>query len=202
MNLPFFRFLILGFLTLSSWKTNAQSQLKKTIQKGTHSFELTYLPPDTIFAENVETGELVKKISVEDWKPTKMDGKSLKVASELGNNYALTEKSLDIYFMEYINENRGQFSQLPNVQYSIGFHNIVVDEKGNIVYYTFSGIETKYLVANHELKKELEKQLCNFIESGKIKFQPAVFEGKKIPSAGYNSYVKFSIQNNQLQFDI
>jgi hypothetical protein len=191
-----------GFLTyiLLACTTYAAAQNKmahRITYKG-NVLECQLIPSDTIFIENAETAEREIKITLPDTIPITMNGQHIAQESEVQNN-ALPERSIDEYLIDLVNSHKPLFDQLADGAYSIRLRHFVVNEKGSLCYYKFDGIEAHHQAnkttnEEHKTVADINKLINDLMQSGKIKFEAAEKEGKKLLSVGNYGFVDISVQ--------
>ena len=194
----------LGFLALlllaCSTNTVAQDRAVHKITYKGKVFECRIIPSDTVFIENVVTAEREMKITVPDTIPITMNGQHIAQENEVQTS-ALPERSLDEYLIDLVNSHKSLFDQLFDGEYSIRIRHFVVNEKGELCYYKFDGIQ-----ANEPTKKPsnernktiaaINKLIIDFVQSGTIKFEAAEKDGKKLCSVGNYASVELSVQDH------
>lgn len=192
----------IGFLSLIilGYSHNALAQSKivhKLIFKG-NVIECKIVPSDTIYVENEETAKRDMKISVPDTIPIVMNGQAIAQESEVQST-ALPNRSLNEYLIDLVNSHKSLFDQLVDGEYSIRVRHFVVNEKGDLCYYKFDGIQANHQAnktTNEEYKTEsdINKLINDGIQSSKIKFEAAEKDGKKLLSVGNYGFVEISVQ--------
>lgn len=163
-------------------------------------FECQIIPSDTIYIDNIETTEREMKITVPDTIPVTMNEQHIAQVNEVQSS-ALPEHSIDEYLIDVVNSHKSLFDQLADGEYSIRVRHFVVNEKGNLCYYKFDGIEA-YHQANkttneeHKTMAAINKLINDFIQSGTIKFEAAEKEGKRLLSVGNYGFVDIRVQDH------
>ncbi len=172
-------------------------------------FELWSPPSDTVYIENIVTGEREMKISMMDLYPIKMNDLPIPNGKEV-QTPALPERSMDEYFIDLALKHKELFNQLPDGQYRINPRHFVVSEEGKILYYKFDGIETIRQAAgtdgnakNDKTKAEISKIIHEFISSDNIHFEAAEKDKKKTLSIViYGANVGFTVKEHKMTVDL
>lgn len=199
-------------LILSSNRLNAQTNLStsaegnKTVQHKGNVFELRSEPADTIYVENIETHELERKVSFADAYPIKMN--DIEIVSK-PQSPALPNRSLNEYFIDLIFQNKALFDQLPDGQYFINPRHFVVNEEGEILYYKFDGIDfykkmrnPDMLTKSNVVNEKINNLINDLINSGKIRFEAAQNEGKKVLSVASGAFLSFTVTDHKANIDL
>ena len=116
---------------------SASSQSNQKIKFNGNEIELISNPSDTIYVENIETGEREMKISKPDDYPKAING--LHIIKEV-QNPPLPERSLNEYFIDLVLQNKALFDQLSDGHYYLNPRHFVINEEGKIMYYKFEGL--------------------------------------------------------------
>jgi hypothetical protein len=172
-------------------------------------FELQSDPIDTVYIENIVTGEREMKISRMDLYPVKMNGLPIAGIKDL-QTPALPQRSLDEYFIDLALKNKAFFNQLPDGQYRINPRHFVVSEEGKILYYKFDGIETIRQAEgtdgnakNDKTKAEISRIIHEFISSDNIHFEAAEKDKKKTLSIViYGASVGITVKEHKMTVDL
>lgn len=196
---------------------NAQSKTKPVpvqknmVQHNGNVFELCSPPADTIYIENIETGEQEKKISMIDSFPIKMNDIAIAGHKDV-QELPLPERSINEYFIDFVNENKDLFNQLHDGSYILYARHFVINEAGAIMYYKFEGIQesrNNIKTNSPEISKQMEQiklainnQVNALITSGKIVFAPANKNGKKIMAMANGARIYIKVKDHLANVDI
>lgn len=114
-----------------------------TIVYNGNIFEAENLHSDTAIMLDLETGELYSEITNATPVLLKMNGISIHDSKDVDHPSSLTSQSLKRYILintEHI------LRKLGDGEYRIKIDNVIIDDKGRIVYYDYNGIEKHVLV--------------------------------------------------------
>jgi hypothetical protein len=143
-----------------------------------------YLPqgqPDTQTIVDPVTNKKVVKITTKDPVPTKMNGIRIYNTDEVDAKPAPAEKigTLELYIVKGLST---ELNKLSNGNYFLYVSNVIVDDKGKVVYYEYDGLtsERNKNKISADVKKALEKQIDPLLNSapgftpGKLKGRPVI----------------------------
>lgn len=192
------------FLCFTTQSTFAQSNQK--IKFNGNEIELVSNPSDTIYIENVETGEREMKISMPDDYPKTVNGRPIIKDVQ---NPPLPERSLNEYFIDFVLQNKALFDQLSDGHYYLNPRHFVVNEEGKIMYYKFEGVASSKSKNKNDMAKEndivksnINKMINDYIISGKIHFVPGEKDGKKVLAIANSAYVGISVKDHKANVDL
>lgn len=204
-TLRIFKMYLIGiFIFTCTNLTLAQSTQK--IKFNGNEIELKSNPSDTIYIENIETGEREMKISMPDPFPISMNGKTIINETHIT---PLPERSLSEYFIDFVLQNKALFDQLSDGHYYINPRHFVINEEGKIMYYKFEGIAWQMphsspdiVTQNDVVKSNINKLINDYITSGKIKFEAAEKDGKKMLAVANSAYVGITVKDHTANVDL
>lgn len=204
-TLRIFKMYLIGIFIFNC--TNlALAQSTQKIKFNGNEIELISNPSDTIYVENIETGEREMKISMPDPLPISMNGKTIINETHIT---PLPERSLSEYFIDFVLQNKTIFNQLSDGHYYLNPRHFVINEEGKIMYYKFEGIASKRSISSSDMvnqndivKSNINKLINDYITSGKIKFEAAEKDGKKVISIANSAYVGFSVKDHTANVDL
>jgi uncharacterized protein YjfI (DUF2170 family) len=124
-------------LLACTWTQRTLAQSNRKILFNGNEIELSTPSTDTLYIENIETGEREIKVSIPDPFPIAMNGKTIINETHCS---PLPERSLNEYFIDLVLQNKTLFDQLTDGQYYINPRHFVINEEGSIKYYKFEGI--------------------------------------------------------------
>ena len=187
-------------LLACTWTQRALAQSNRKILFNGNEIELSTPSTDTLYIENIETGEREIKVSIPDPFPIAMNGKTIINETHCS---PLPERSLTEYFIDLVVQNKTLFDQLSDGQYEINPRHFVINEEGSIKYYKFEGITLRthhssidIVTKNDVVKSKINKLINDFIQSGNIQFDAAEKEGKKILAVAHGAYVGISVKDH------
>lgn len=102
-----------------------------------NKFTLSAPVHDTIILSDPATGKEQTKIMTKEPYPIKMNGKDLPQKADRQAAYTGTDANLRAYIMRNLKK---ELAELKDGMYSININNILVDEKGRIVYFDYHDI--------------------------------------------------------------
>lgn len=139
-------------------------------------FELSEKMHDTIMVEDPVTGKMLMKIAEREPQPIKMNGQQIYDYLEVGPK--VQGLKLREYFRNAIMD---ESDLLIRMGYNFRLFDVVIDEKGRVVYYTFSGLYKSYNA--RELPEKEIKRINKKIETvlKDIEATPAMLDGKPVP---------------------
>jgi hypothetical protein len=193
-------------LLACTWAQPALAQSNRKILFNGNEIELSTPSTDTLYIENIETGEREIKVSIPDPFPIAMNGKTI-----INETHCrpLPERSLNEYFIDLVLQNKTLFDQLTDGQYYINPRHFVINEEGSIKYYKFEGITLRMhhssidiVTKNDVVKSKINKLINDFIQSGNIQFEAAEKEGKKILAVAHGAYVSITVKNHKANVDL
>lgn len=193
-------------LLACAWTQRALAQSNRKILFNGNEIELSTPSTDTLYIENIETGEREIKVSIPDPFPIAMNGKTIINETHCS---PLPERSLNEYFIDLVLQNKTLFDQLTDGQYYINPRHFVINEEGSIKYYKFEGITLRthhssidIVTKNDVVKSKINKLINDFIQSGNIQFEAAEKEGKKILAVAHGAYVGISVKDHKAIVDL
>ena len=193
-------------LLACTWTQRALAQSNRKILFNGNEIELSTPSTDTLYIENIETGEREIKVSIPDPFPIAMNGKTIINETHCS---PLPERSLNEYFIDLVLQNKTLFDQLSDGQYEINPRHFVINEEGSIKYYKFEGITLRMhhssidiVTKNDVVKSKINKLINDFIQSGNIQFEAAEKEGKKILAVAHGAYVGISVKDHITKVDL
>jgi hypothetical protein len=193
-------------LLACTWTQGALAQSNRKILFNGNEIELSTPSTDTLYIENIETGEREIKVSIPDPFPIAMNGKTIINETHCS---PLPERSLNEYFIDLVLQNKTLFDQLTDGQYYINPRHFVINEEGSIKYYKFEGITLRMhhssidiVTKNDVVKSKINKLINDFIQSGNIQFEAAEKEGKKILAVAHGAYVGISVKDHKANVDL
>jgi hypothetical protein len=193
-------------LLACTWAQNALAQSNRKILFNGNEIELSTPSTDTLYIENIETGEREIKVSIPDPFPIAMNGKTIINETHCS---PLPERSLNEYFIDLVLQNKTLFDQLTDGQYYINPRHFVINEEGSIKYYKFEGITLRthhssidIVTKNDVVKSKINKLINDFIQSGNIQFEAAEKEGKKILAVAHGAYVGITVKDHKANVDL
>jgi uncharacterized protein YjfI (DUF2170 family) len=193
-------------LLACTWTQRALAQSNRKILFNGNEIELSTPSTDTLYIENIETGEREIKVSIPDPFPIAMNGKTIINETHCS---PLPERSLNEYFIDLVLQNKTLFNQLTDGQYYINPRHFVINEEGSIKYYKFEGITLRMhhssidiVTKNDVVKSKINKLINDFIQSGNIQFEAAEKEGKKILAVAHGAYVGISVKDHITKVDL
>jgi hypothetical protein len=193
-------------LLACTWAQPALAQSNRKILFNGNEIELSTPSTDTLYIENIETGEREIKVSIPDPFPIAMNGKTIINETHCS---PLPERSLNEYFIDLVLQNKTLFDQLSDGQYEINPRHFVINEEGSIKYYKFEGITLRthhssidIVTKNDVVKSKINKLINDFIQSGNIQFDAAEKEGKKILAVAHGAYVGITVKDHKANVDL
>jgi hypothetical protein len=193
-------------LLACTWTQGALAQSNRKILFNGNEIELSTPSTDTLYIENIETGEREIKVSIPDPFPIAMNGKTIINETHCS---PLPERSLNEYFIDLVLQNKTLFDQLTDGQYYINPRHFVINEEGSIKYYKFEGITLRMhhssidiVTKNDVVKSKINKLINDFIQSGNIQFEAAEKEGKKILAVAHGAYVSITVKDHITKVDL
>lgn len=193
-------------LLACTWTQRTLAQSNRKILFNGNEIELSTPSTDTLYIENIETGEREIKVSIPDPFPIAMNGKTIINETHCS---PLPERSLNEYFIDLVLQNKTLFDQLTDGQYYINPRHFVINEEGSIKYYKFEGITLRMhhssidiVTKNDVVKSKINKLINDFIQSGNIQFEAAEKEGKKILAVAHGAYVGISVKDHKAIVDL
>ena len=193
-------------LLACTWTQRALAQSNRKILFNGNEIELSTPSTDTLYIENIETGEREIKVSIPDPFPIAMNGKTIINETHCS---PLPERSLNEYFIDLVLQNKPLFDQLTDGQYYINPRHFVINEEGSIKYYKFEGITLRthhssidIVTKNDVVKSKINKLINDFIQSGNIQFEAAEKEGKKILAVAHGAYVGITVKDHKANVDL
>ncbi len=193
-------------------KGNENNEKKKindhTIVYRGNTFGLTDLQKTTIMTTNPKTGKEEKsEIEIPQY-PIKMNGKQIRNQPEVKEMPVYAEGILEEKILDAV---KPELAQLPDADnYVISIFNMVVDEKGKLVYYDIRGLERYYNMSDNipehsgitpELKATVAAKVSSFLD-GPLQFKPAILDGKPVVCNADQRAMNFSVKNHQVTYDI
>lgn len=196
---------VFGILTFA-FSNICVAQSNQKIKFNGNEIELSTQPSDTIYVENIETGEREMKISMPDFFPISMNGKTITNETHVT---PLPERSLNEYFIDFVLQNKALFDQLSDGHYYLNPRHFVIDEEGKIMYYKCEGVASKrdksspdIMTRNDVVKSNINKLINDYIISGKIKFEAAEKDGKKVLAISNSAYVGITVKDHKANVDL
>jgi uncharacterized protein YjfI (DUF2170 family) len=193
-------------LLACTWTQRTLAQSNRKILFNGNEIELSTPSTDTLYIENIETGEREIKVSIPDPFPIAMNGKTIINETHCS---PLPERSLNEYFIDLVLQNKTLFDQLTDGQYYINPRHFVINEEGSIKYYKFEGITLRMhhssidiVTKNDVVKSKINKLINDFIQSGNIQFEAAEKEGKKILAVAHGAYVSITVKDHKANVDL
>lgn len=178
-------FLILTIILSLSVCANAQDESSlnstedKLININDNSILLTQYC-DTIFVEDPITGELKIVIDNEDLGPIKLNGE--KIYSPFNNtdlqHYTKLRKGKKYLVQHLQRKTNKYYKRLVKAGYNADIRNIVVNAKGKIIYYEYSGVVKTDTTNPATLKPKLICRINNKAKEtlDKVKLMPAIVD--------------------------
>jgi len=193
-------------LLACTWAQTAIAQSHQKVIFDGNEIELSTPTTDTIYIENIETGEREIKVSMPDPFPIALNGKSIMNETHYS---PLPERSLNEYFIDFVVQNKALFDQLADGAYYINPRHFVINEEGSIKYYKFEGIALQrphnnpdIVTKNDVVQSKINKLINDFIQSGTIQFDAAEKEGKKILAVAHGAYVGISVKDHKATIEL
>ncbi len=156
-----------------------------TISYKGNKFEMSPAMHDTIAIVDPVTGVERTMVTTLDPKPITMNGNKIYNSNELNKKttFNIKEASIKEYLMNQIGK---KLSQLPNGYYNMQVSNIVIDEKGKLVFYTFNGLTKMHIDKNDQaaipvvMKNEIDKNIHNALNN--LEGTPGQYQNTNAPS--------------------
>ena len=179
-----------------------------------NKFELS--KPDTIYVDLPDpvSGKTERKMLIRDPYPIKMNGKPIfqspeqiiskpdtTVGSVFNEGPGINNNSLKEYLFSNLKE---YLAKLKDTTYSFSMINIVIDDKGKIVYYEYGGINiisntdngNKLTKIERSLDNKITKKIQELMENAPI-HNPASVNNKDVPSL-ISSGGNFTIKGHKI----
>lgn len=163
--------------------------------------------PDTMMTKDPSTGEMQMVITRREPRPYKINGSRIYNEEELNgkgpNGRYCTESALNAQVLkDYLLVNLGkEIKKLPDGDYRITLSDIVVDDKGAVVFFQFDGLMKTKKVDNVRQSVQMVDDKLNSRFANRVaelvndmpKHEPAVYDGEEVNSvignwAFYNSF--------------
>lgn len=133
----------------NSFSSKFERNGKYVTYKG-NRFELSEPKPDTMILTDPVTGEQITKIIKKDPVPVKMNGKPIPNEVDQQPYFTGNDKGLREYLVKNM---KSELSKLDDGQYTLNLNNIVVDDKGKIVYFDYEDMKrSKTMEEVHDVK--------------------------------------------------
>ena len=172
-----------------------------------NTFELSKPQLDTIVATDPVTGKEVLKVFQHDPHVIKMNGKDITLEPDQQPNFTGNDKDLRDYLLKNM---KNDLAILGDGLYTLDISNILVNEKGKIVYFNFGDIQWRKLPDDNanskqagqiptKKQRQLFDKVCDLMDAAP-EFKPATANGKKV-TAGYYCMTfmnNFKIMNHKI----
>ena len=153
--------------------------------------------PDTFVVTDPVTGAQTMQVTSVDPKPKTLNGQRIVDVDAITVRPLF--KSKDFTFRNYLKAGiLDALATLPDGSYNLNIGYIVLDSKGKVAYYEFSGI-SRYKFSHNDkvpIPEDLKKQVDKKIEQvlADIKAQPAQLNGKNVPVIFLDDKVRNSVE--------
>lgn len=172
-------------------------------------------PSDTMMVQDPKTGEIKMIITSIDPKPQLINGERIYTSDELegerGQNRRYTKPSAfsSAAMKEYLLGNmKKELKKLDDGDYRLIVENIVIDNKGKLVYFEFGGLKKVIKLEGKKQKTEgidkkteeiFVKKVAILINSAPT-HTPAIYDGNEVNSSinNWDFYNSFTIKNKKL----
>lgn len=170
---------------------------------------------DTIITVNAKTGKNDTAIAVRGSYPLKLNGEKIytmydsNIKMKYHESAELVSSKYAESIVEYLLNNlKSELEKLDDGGYRLGINNVVLDQKGKIVYYEYSGIVTasdtipdeKLPKANKEVSAEVGRKIGPLLNNYPAR-NPAHLNGKGVPFLLYYTpeFLNiFTVKNHKL----
>ncbi|MGN6567808.1 MAG: hypothetical protein ACTHJ0_07645, partial [Flavipsychrobacter sp.] len=170
---------------------------------------------DTIITVNPKTGKNDTAIAVRESYPLKLNGEKIytmydsNIKMKYHESAELVSSKYAESIVEYLLNNlNSELEKLDDGGYRLGINNVVLDQKGKIVYYEYSGIVTasdtipdeKLPKANKEVSAEVGRKIGALLNNYPTR-NPAHLKGKGVPFLLYYTpeFLNiFTVKNHKL----
>jgi hypothetical protein len=175
--------LLTAGITQQGFCGDKSKQVEKVFFKG-NEFAFKSFPPDSVMIEDPVTEQISIRVVIQEPRPIAMNGKPIySDDSYIRAVFNGTENTLEQFLFEQL---KAELNRLDDGIYQIRASNVVVDDKGKVVYYNLQGLEPMYMpgkntVITDGLKAEMMSRISKLLE-GPVNFKPAIKDGKSINS--------------------
>lgn len=172
-----------------------------------NTFELGPERIDTMQLEDPVNGEILTKYIKSSPQPEKMNGRKiyrgydLPEPGPLGSptNYkaGIDGNGIKIYLLSNL---KAELATLPDGSYYVGVNNVVLDEKGKIVYYDNGGIEpsvTNNAKVPQATTDKILKKIGELLDDAPA-HTPGIFNGQEVPFMVAQGRSHFEIKNGKV----
>jgi hypothetical protein len=188
------------FVAISCFTNNYSANAQKMERKGnavTHKGnKITLSEPqyDTMIVVDPVTGDEMMKIRSTDPEPETINGKRIyryDAVTTPPQPYA-SKGTIESYLLTKLADDLGK---LPDGIYRIELHQVVIDEKGKVIYYNYAGIVSrdkggKAIRLPEEVVKKLDNKINTLMENAPA-MMPATLNGEKV-TAMANVYMQMN----------
>jgi hypothetical protein len=175
------------FFTQKGFSDEKRKEGGKIYYKG-NVFELWAPGPDTVMVEDPVTGKMLMKVATIDSFPVRIGNRYIYKESELTADEVAGVRKTTREIQEYVEENiREEFSKLDDGIYWMFIYQIVLDEKGNLVYNQNAQIR----MDDFPMKgfDDLEHKVMKLLDKAPS-FTPVQRAGKPVPYRIVNVYTR------------
>ncbi len=202
------RVLLLALISVVAFSITGFSQ-KKIVQNGRilsfngNTMEISPGYCDSTMIVNPVTGMESILITLSAPHPIKLNGNKIYYSDEL--NSKVLFQSNDSLLGQFLIEQITTFLiKLNDGHYDLNLNNIVIDEKGKLVYYEFNGIIENRNLNSHqdtiqlELKNEIDNKIKYILNNTVV--TPAKYQNTNVPSLFYYDglYLTIVIKNHKI----
>lgn len=150
-----------------------------TITYRGNTFEYAAPGTDEVIIIDPVTRRQVKKRVTRDAVPVKMNGTRIYAAGEVTAKPVQVDESvsLQLYVLKGLTT---EFNKLPNGRYLLYLSNIIVDNKGKLVYYEYEGVSAER--SKYKIPADIRKTIDSKIDAlvNKIAFRPGMLNDKPV----------------------
>lgn len=191
-------------------KAHEKHEKKKTgpdtiVYKG-NTFGLTKLQKASIMMTDPKTGKQEETEVELSQYPVQMNGKKIYDYSKVDQKPVYAGGSLGEKIIAVVKPELEQLADADN--YTISIFDMILDEKGNLVYYNVRGLEQYFQLSDPDkgrltidpaLKASVNTKVDEFLD-GSHTFTPAILDGKAVVCTAPPIPLNFAVKNHQLAY--
>jgi bla regulator protein BlaR1 len=173
-----------------------------TVSYRGNKFVLSKEQIDTIEVTDPTTGQSMYKVVKTIPRPTKMNGKTVYSGDGVEPGYTGPNKNIRLYLLKQLKD---ELVRLDNAEYVLNIDNLVIDEKGNVVYFEDELIQRAKMPNEPNVpidktkQNKIHEKTTRVLNTAKV-FRPGLKDGAPSPSIFYDGTFgnRFKVENSKI----
>jgi hypothetical protein len=170
------------------------------VTRNGNAFEMSAAHRDTIVLVNPVTDEEEIKIREIDAQPVKMNGIKIVRKADKAPYFTAPDKNIGSYLIKRIDR---ELAQLPDGTYVLQLNNVIIDEKGRVVYFDYGGLKPADSKGAQSIDEILQNNIRTKVQELMSKapaYIPAALNGQNVPAyAGEYANELFAVKDHKVQ---